>query len=202
MARKLKYTSNIKDMGLLAKEFMQACELYSNGMSFDEIVADSEENNIFQVNTERRRRELAACIVKRMKYLDEKTINEVAIGTISLANIIAVYSIIKTNPLMFDFMNEVYKEKSELMINRITDADIKQFMDCKSQEVDIVAKWKEDNREKVKGAIRNILIEAGLLRDMGSFYMILTPVLTKDLILHLHEIDGDIYLRAMGVTLR
>lgn len=201
MARKLKYTSNIKDMGLLAKELMNACELYSQGMSFDEIIADSEENNIFQVNTERRRRELAACIIKRMKYLDEQTIQEVAQGTISLANVISVYSILKTNPLMFDFMNEIYKEKSELMINRITDADINQFMDCKAQEIEIVAKWKEDNREKVKGAIRNILVEAGLLRDMGSFYMILTPVLTNDIVLHLQEIDGDVYLKAMGVAL-
>lgn len=201
MARKLKYTSNIKDMGLLSKELMHACELSAQGMSFDEIVADSEENNIFQVNTERRRRELAACVIKRMKYLDEHTIHEVANGTISLANIISVYSILKTNPLMFDFMNEVYKEKAELMINRITDADINQFMDCKAQEIEIVANWKEDNREKVKGAIRNILVEAGLLRDMGSFYMILTPVLTNDLVLHLQEVDGDIFLRAMGVAL-
>lgn len=201
MARKLKYTSNIKDMGLLAKELMHACELSAQGMSFDEIVADSEENNIFQVNTERRRRELAACVIKRMKYLDERTIQEVAQGTISLASIISVYSILKTNPLMFDFMNEVYKEKAELMINRITDADINQFMDCKAQEIEIVANWKEDNREKVKGAIRNILVEAGLLRDMGSFYMILTPVLTNDIVLHLQEVDGDIYLRAMGVAL-
>lgn len=201
MARKLKYTSNIKDMGLLARELMHACELSAQGMSFDEIVADSEENNIFQVNTERRRRELAACVIKRMKYLDEQTIQEVAQGTISLANIISVYSILKTNPLMFDFMNEVYKEKAELMINRITDADINQFMGCKAQEIEIVANWKEDNREKVKGAIRNILVEAGLLRDMGSFYMILTPVLTNDIVLHLQEVDGDIYLRAMGVAL-
>ena len=188
-------------MGLLARELMHACELSAQGMSFDEIVADSEENNIFQVNTERRRRELAACVIKRMKYLDEQTIQEVAQGTISLANIISVYSILKTNPLMFDFMNEVYKEKAELMINRITDADINQFMDCKAQEIEIVANWKEDNREKVKGAIRNILVEAGLLRDMGSFYMILTPVLTNDIVLHLQEVDGDIYLRAMGVAL-
>lgn len=201
MARKLKYTSNIKDMGLLAKELMHACELSSQGLSFDEIAVESEENNIFQVNTERRRRELAACVIKRMKYLDERTIKEVALGTISLANVISVYSIIKTNPLMFDFMNEVYKEKSELMINRITDTDINQFMDCKAQEVEIVANWKEDNKEKVKGAIRNILVEAGLLRDMGSFYMILTPVLTNDMVLHLQEVDGDIFLKAMGVAL-
>lgn len=201
MARKLKYSSDIKNMGLLSKELMQACELYVRESSYEKIMEESEENNIFQVNTERRRKELSACIIKRMKYLDEITINEIANSTISLANIISVYSIMKTNPLVLEFMNEVYKEKAELMINRITDADINQFMDCKSQENEVIGKWTEPNKDKVKGAIRNILVEAGLLRDMGSFYMILVPVLTNDLILHLQEMDGDMYLKAMGVTL-
>jgi hypothetical protein len=105
----------------------------------------------------------------------------------------------KTNPLVFDFMNEVYREKVELMINKITDADFNQFMDVKSQQIDIVAKWKDANKDKVKGALRNMLIEAGMLRDMGSFYMILVPVLDMDLVQNLLEADGEIYLRAMGV---
>jgi hypothetical protein len=201
MARKLKYSSDIKNMGLLSKELMYACELYTGGLSYEDIMAESEENNIFQVNTERRRKELSACIIKRMKYLDEIIINEIANGTIIVANIISVYSIMKTNPLMFEFMNEVYREKAELLINRITDADINQFMDCKSQENETVGKWTQPNKDKVKGAIRNILIEAGLLRDMGSFYMILVPVLANDLVLHIQEIDGDMYLKAMGVIL-
>ena len=43
------------------------------------------------------------------------------------------------------------------------------------------------------------MIEAGALRDMGSFYMVLVPVLDMDLIQNLLEFDGEIYLKAMGV---
>jgi hypothetical protein len=199
MARKLKYSSNIKDKGLLGKELKTAAELYSNGLSFEMIRQESIENNIFQVNTERRRKELADCIITRMKYLDEFTLKRVADGTIFLSNNISFYAVMKTNPLVFDFMNEVYREKAELMINKITDADFNQFMDVKSQQIDIVAKWKDANKDKVKGALRNMLIEAGMLRDMGSFYMILVPVLDMDLVQNLLEADGEIYLRAMGV---
>ncbi len=199
MARKLKYSSNIKDKGLLGKELKAAAELYAQGFSFERILADSIDNNVFQVNTERRRKELADCVITRMKYLDEFTLKRISDGTIFLANVISFYAVMKINPLVYEFMNEVYKEKAELMINRITDADLNQFMDVKSQQIADVAKWTDGNKDKVKGALRNMLIEAGMLRDMGSFYMILVPVLDMDLVQNLLEVDGDMYLRAMGI---
>lgn len=199
MARKRKYSSNIKDKGLLGKELKSAAELYSKGLSFEKISKQSVENNIFQVNTERRRKELAGCVITRMKYLDDFTLRKVADGTIILAGTISVYAIMKINPFVFEFMNEVYREKAELMINRITDVDFNQFMDVKSQQVEEVGKWTDGNKEKVKGALRNMLIEAGMIRDMGSFYMILVPVMETDIVKNLKEIDGDIYLRAMGI---
>lgn len=199
MARKRKYSSNIKDKGLLGKELKSAAEFYSQGLSFEKISTLSIENNIFQVSTERRRKELAGCVVTRMKYLDDFTLRKVAGGTIILAGIISMYAIMKINPFVYEFMNEVYREKAELMINRITDTDINQFMDVKSQQVEEVGKWTDGNKEKVKGALRNMLIEAGMIRDMGSFYMILVPVMETDIVKNLREIDGDIYLRAMGI---
>lgn len=155
---------------------------------------------VVQVNTERRRKELADCVITRMKYLDDFTLKKVADGTIVLAGIISMYAILKINPFVYDFMNEVYREKAELMINRITDADINQFMDVKSQQVEEVGKWTDGNKERVKGALRNMLIEAGMIRDMGSFYIILVPVMDTDIVKNLREIDGDIYLRAMGIS--
>lgn len=199
MPRKLKYSSNIKDKGLLGKELKLAAELYCQGNSFEKISEMSIDENIFQVNTERRRKEMAECIIVRMKYLDEFTIKRIAEGTIFLANTLSLYAMMKTNPLVFDFMNEVYREKAELMINRITDADMNQFMDVKAQQIETVAKWTDGNREKAKGALRNSLIEAGVLRDMGSFYMVLVPVLDMDLVQNLLSIDGETYLKAMGI---
>ena len=199
MPRKLKYSSNIKDKGLLGKELKLAAELYCQGNSFEKIYEMSIDENIFQVNTERRRKEMAECIIVRMKYLDEFTLKRIAEGTIFLANTISLYAMMKTNPLVFEFMNEVYREKAELMINRITDADMNQFMDVKAQQIEAVANWTDGNKEKVRGALRNALIEAGALRDMGSFYMVLVPVLDMDLIQNLLEFDGDVFLKAMGV---
>lgn len=199
MPRKLKYSSNIKDKGLLGKELKTAAELYCQGNSYEKIVELSLNENVFQVNTERRRKEMADCIVVRMKYLDDFSLRRIAEGTIFLANTLSLYAMMKTNPLVYDFMNEVYREKAELMINRITDADMNQFMDVKAQQIEAVANWTDGNKEKVRGALRNALIEAGALRDMGSFYMVLVPVLDMDLVQNLLSVDGDTYLKAMGI---
>ena len=200
MPRKLKYSSNIKDKGLLGKELKAAAELYCQGIINDKLIEASINDNIFQVNTERRRKEMAECIVVRLKYLDEFTIRRIAEGTIFLANIISLYAMMKTNPLVFDFMNEVYREKAELMINRITDVDMIQFMEVKAQQIEAISKWTEGNKEKVRGALRNVLIEAGVMRDMGSFYMELVPVIDMDLVQNLLKEDGEIYLKAMGIS--
>ena len=199
MPRKLKYSSNIKDKGLLGKELKTAAELYCQGNSYEKIVELSINENVFQVNTERRRKEMADCIVVRMKYLDDFSLRRIAEGTIFLANTLSLYAMMKTNPLVYDFMNEVYREKAELMINRITDADMNQFMDVKAQQIEAVANWTDGNKEKVRGALRNALIEAGALRDMGSLYMVLVPVLDMDLVQNLLSVDGDTYLKAMGI---
>ncbi len=199
MPRKLKYSSNIKDKGLLGKELKTAAELYCQGNSYEKIVELSINENVFQVNTERRRKEMADCIVVRMKYLDDFSLRRIAEGTIFLTNTLSLYAMMKTNPLVYDFMNEVYREKAELMINRITDADMNQFMDVKAQQIEAVANWTDGNKEKVRGALRNALIEAGALRDMGSFYMVLIPVLDMDLVQNLLSVDGDTYLKAMGI---
>lgn len=199
MPRKLKYSSNIKDKGLLGKELKTAAELYCQGNLYEKIVELSINENVFQVNTERRRKEMADCIVVRMKYLDDFSLRRIAEGTIFLANTLSLYAMMKTNPLVYDFMNEVYREKAELMINRITDADMNQFMDVKAQQIEAVANWTDGNKEKVRGALRNALIEAGALRDMGSFYMVLVPVLDMDLVQNLLSVDGDTYLKAMGI---
>ena len=199
MPRKLKYSSNIKDKGLLGKELKTAAELYCQGNSYEKIVELSINENVFQVNTERRRKEMADCIVVRMKYLDDFSLRRIAEGTIFLSNTLSLYAMMKTNPLVYEFMNEVFREKVELMINRITDADMNQFMDVKAQQIEAVANWTDGNKEKVKGALRNALIEAGVLRDMGSFYMVLVPVLDMDLVQNLLSVDGDTYLKAMGI---
>lgn len=199
MVTELKYSSQIKDMGLLSKEMKIACQEYKNTNDLGAIIQNSISNNIFMVNTERRRKELAYKIVARMAALDDFLLYAIADEPYNISALLSLYALMKTDRLVFEFMNEVIKDKIELMNYRLTDIELNQFMLCKAQQSDIIAKWKDENKAKVKNSLRKVLIDAGVLRDLGSVYMIMPPILNKNIKDHIIEIGDKKYLEALGV---
>lgn len=199
MKTELKYSSQIKDMGLLEKEMKIACQEYQNTKDLGIIVQKSISDNIFMVNTERRRKELAYKIILRMSALDDFLIEEIANAPYNTVALVALYALMKTERIVFEFMNEVIKDKIELMNYRLTDIELNQFILCKAQQSEIVARWKDSNKIHVKSALRKIVTDAGIIRDLGSVLMIMPPILDKKIYNHIIEIGDKKYLEAMGV---
>lgn len=199
MKAEMKYSSQIKDMGLLEKEMKIACKEYQQTNDLGVIIQKSISDNIFMVNTERRRKELAYKIISRMATLDEEIINTIANAPYNIASVLSLYALMKSDRLVFEFMNEVIKDKIELMNYRLTDIELNQFMLYKAQQSELIAKWKEPNKAKVKNSLRKILIDATILRDLGSVYMIMPPILDKSIVDHIIKIGDKKYLEAMGV---
>ena len=199
MKTELKYSSQIKDMGLLAKEMKIACQEYQQTHDLGVIVQKSISDNIFMVNTERRRKELAYKIISRVAALDDTIIKMIVESPYNTSSVLSLYALMKTDRLVFEFMNEVIKDKIELMNYRLTDIELNQFMLYKSQQSELIANWKEPNKAKVKNSLRKILIDATIIRDLGSVYMIMSPILDKSIIDHINQIGDKKYLEAMGV---
>ena len=199
MKTELKYSSQIKDMGLLAKEMKIACQEYQQTHDLGVIVQKSISDNIFMVNTERRRKELAYKIISRVAALDDTIIKMIAESPYNTSSVLSLYALMKTDRLVFEFMNEVIKDKIELMNYRLTDIELNQFILYKSQQSELIANWKEPNKAKVKNSLRKILIDATIIRDLGSVYMIMPPILDKSIIDHINQIGDKKYLEAMGV---
>ena len=122
-----KYSSQIKDMGLLSKEMKIACQEFQKTNDLGVIIQKSINDNIFMVNTERRRKELAYKIVARMAVLNDGLINMLADSPYNTSTILALYALMKTDRLVFEFMNEVVKDKIELMNYRLTDIELNTF---------------------------------------------------------------------------
>lgn len=199
MKAELKYSSQIKDMGLLEKEMKIACLEYQNTKDLGVIIQKSISDNIFMVNTERRRKELAYKIIARMAVLDDYLIEQLANSPYSTAALLSLYALMKTDRMTFEFMNEVIKDKIELMNYRLTDIELNQFILCKAQQSELVAKWKDSNKIQVKSALRKIITDAGIIRDLGSVLMIMPPILDKQIYNHIVELGDKKYLEAMGV---
>ena len=199
MKAELKYSSQIKDMGLLEKEMKIACQEYQNTKDLGVIIQKSISDNIFMVNTERRRKELAYKIIARMAVLDDYLIEQLANSPYNTAALLSLYALMKTDRMTFEFMNEVIKDKIELMNYRLTDIELNQFILCKAQQDELVAKWKDSNKIQVKSALRKIITGAGIIRDLGSVLMIMPPILDKQIYNHIVELGDKQYLEAMGV---
>ena len=134
-----------------------------------------------------------------MAVLDDEMIRMIAESPYNTAAVLSLYALMKSDRIVFEFMNEVVKDKIELMNYRLTDIELNQFILCKAQQSELVAKWKDGNKTQVKSAIRKILIDAGLLRDLGSVYMIMPPILDKSICEHIIKVGDKHYLEAMGV---
>lgn len=199
MINDMKYSSQIKDMGLLAKEMKIACQEFIATKDLGVIIQKSISNNIFMVNTERRRKELAYKLVARMAMLDDYLIEAIANSTYNTSTILSLYALMKSDRIVFEFMYEVFRDKIQLMNYRLTDVELNQFIVCKAQQDELVAKWKDSNKIQVKSALRKILIDAGVLRDLGSVFLILPPLIDKNIIEHITKIGDKKYLEAMGV---
>ena len=158
MVTDLKYSSQIKDMGLLGKEMKIACQEFQYTNDLGVIVQKSMSDNIFMVSTERRRKELAYKIIARMAVLDDYLIKMIAESPYNTAAILSLYALMKTDRIVYEFMNEVIKDKIELMNYRLSDIELNHFILCKAQQSELVAKWKDSNKIQVKSALRKILI--------------------------------------------
>lgn len=192
-----KYTSTLKSMAFLYNELKIACRLILDNVNINELKRKSIEENIFMVNSESRKKEIASTIIKRVKVLDEFLMKKIVSGNLQTSRQIAVYSIIKTDRLFFEFMNEVYKDKYLLRNFTIEDKDFDMFFQKKMQENDQIAAWKEYTFYKLKQVYKRILSEAGFSKSKSKYIEMIPPIIEIEIIEYLKENGDDIYIKVM-----
>ena len=167
------YSSYIKDMPFLFLEMRKAAKLIASGTDIDTIVSLSIDENIFQLEKEKRRLKLAQKVVLRLSMLTENQIVVLATAPEEIAKLVAFYAVIKTDLLFFEFMNDIYSEKQSVGQSEILDKDITQFLHSKEE----IAKWTDNNFVRVKNAYKTILCEAGLSIRDGTALKIQKPII-------------------------
>ncbi len=124
----MEYKSTIKSRPYLYKETKKAVILINTGVELDKIKSKSLEENIFQLESESRKKEVASIITTRLKAVDKFVIDKIENSNIETSKILVLYAIIKTDRLFFEFINEVYKEKVLLKDLFIRDKDFNIYL--------------------------------------------------------------------------
>ena len=193
----MEYKSTIKSRPYLYKETKKAAILLKSGLNLNELKIKSLEDNIFQVESEARMRELASIITTRLKVLDEYLIDKIENSNIETSKIIVLYAIIKTDRLFFEFMNEVYKEKLLLRDLFLRDKDFNTFFQSKREQSEKIASWSEYTFKKLKQVYIRILFEGGLIENQKGDKKIRIPILENEVKEYLYKIGDKIYINAV-----
>ncbi|MBC2457315.1 DUF1819 family protein [Clostridium beijerinckii] len=193
----MEYKSTIKSRPYLYKETKKAAILLNSGLKINELKVKAIEENIFQVESEARMKELASIITTRLKELDAYLINKIENSNIETSKIIVLYAIIKNDRLFFEFMNEVYKEKLLLRDLFIRDKDFNMFFQNKRQQSEKVDSWTEYTFKKLKQVYIRILFECGLIENQRGDRKIKTPILESEVKDYIYKIGGKIYINAI-----
>ncbi|NGU53813.1 DUF1819 family protein, partial [Clostridium perfringens] len=192
----MEYKSTIKSRPYLYKETKKAVSLINKGLDVDGIKGKSLEDNIFQLESEARKKEVASIITSRIKVLDSYILNKIENSNIETSKILVLYAIAKTDRLFFEFLNEVYKEKIVLKDFYIRDKDFSVFFQSKKEQSEKVASWSEYTFKKLKQVYIRILFESGLIGNQKGDREIVVPIIDSDVKEYLYEIGSKPYADA------
>lgn len=193
----MEYKSTIKSRPYLYKETKKAVSLINKGLDVDGIKGKSLEDNIFQLESEARKKEVASIITSRIKGLDPYILNKIENSNIETSKILVLYAIAKTDRLFFEFLNEVYKEKIVLKDFYIRDKDFSVFFQSKKEQSEKVASWSEYTFKKLKQVYIRILFESGLIGNQKGDREIVVPIIDSDVKEYLYEIGSKPYADAI-----
>jgi len=166
LKEEMEYKTTLKRLPFLFLEMKKTASLILQGLKDSEIKDKVLHDNIYQVNTETRRKEIVSMVLKRIKVLDEVLLHKLVYGDVETGKLIVLYTIIKTDRLFFEFMNEVFKEKLIVKDYVIEDKDFNLFFDRKKEQSEKVASWSDYTFYKLKQVFTRILYEADLYPDI------------------------------------
>lgn len=193
----MEYKSTIKSRPYLYKETKKASSLINRGLSVEEIKEKSLEDNIFQLESEARKKEVASIITARLKNLDEHIIYSIENSNVETSKILVLYAILKTDRLFYEFINEVYKEKILLKDLFIRDKDFGMFFQNKREQSEKVASWSEYTFKKLKQVYIRILFESGLIVNQKGDREIRVPIIENEVKEYLYSIGDKVYINAV-----
>lgn len=197
----MKYSAGIMSHSFWFLETKNSAEYMIDGISKKELAEISVNENLYQVNSERRAREMASTIYRRLDGFSDDLLYFLSNSDQNSGKIIVLISVLTTDKLFFEFMYEVFREHILLGNYIIKNSDLDKFFVNKENQSEVIGVWKDTTIRKVKGCYKSFLIDAGLLEKENGDYKIILPFVDfrlkelmeqNNLIPYLNAITGEL----------
>lgn len=171
----MKYSAGIMSHSFWYLETKNTAEYLAEDISKKELMELSLTENIYQVDSERRARELTNVCYRRLNGFSNNLLIYLSTCDQNSGKLLVLISILRNDKLFFEFMHEVFREHIILGNYTIKDSDLDIFFMNKSNQSEVIENWKDTTLRKVKTNYKNFLIEAGLLEKEEEDYKIILP---------------------------
>lgn len=196
----MEYSAGIMSHAFWYLETKNTAEYLADDISKKELMELSLTENIYQVDSERRAKELVNVCYRRLKGFSKELLNYLSTCDQHSGKILVLISILTEDKLYFEFMHEVFREHILLGNYTIKNSDLDIFFMNKMNQSEVIENWKDTTLNRVKSNYKQFLVESGLLEKEYDDYKIIVPFIDyrlKELLIQnnltpfLNAITGD-----------
>lgn len=171
----MKYSAGIISSSFWLYESKTTAEYLLENLSKKELIELSLNENIYQVDSERRAKRMAGNLFNRFNGFSDELLQYFITADSNSSKLFVLIAIIKNDKLFFEFMHEVFREHIILGNFNIKDADLDIFFMNKINQSEIIENWSEGTIKRLKSIYKLFLIESGLLEKEDNYYKIILP---------------------------
>lgn len=169
-----------------------------DGISEDELKRKNIDENLIKYKSQKSITRVNSPIFRRLKVMDKEMLEDFVHTDIETSKYILLYTIMKTDRLVRDFIIEVYKDKMLMRKEYIEKFDVDNWYEEKCILSETLKNRSESTSAKLKQVIMKIMQDSGLVIKEKNRFKIIRPLL-KEKYISMLESKGDLeYAKAIG----
>ncbi|MCD5414442.1 MAG: DUF1819 family protein [Clostridiales bacterium] len=176
-----KYSARMVKSPTFFREMIEVAGLKLQGLDGKTLRSKLINDNILKITPARRNKEITSAVLVRVDALTYDELVLLVHGSLSDKRQITMVSIMKTERIVREFINEVYVDKMGFGHTEIEEADLNIFFRRKAEE-EAVAKWQDVTVKKLKQVLKKILKELGFIKIDGKRMELVPPIPTRELL--------------------
>jgi len=192
-----KYTSTIKKTPYKYFIAKKIAKLINNKLDRNEVYHECFDNNLVEIDSPQRRREVTNVIYDRLVLLDKYLLSEFINADVVTSKFILVYATAKNDQLFFEFLFEVYREALLNQKKYISLDDFDLFFESKKEISKKVNRWSHHTIDQLAKGYRNILVDSGLGYRERRNIVVNNVMVHPDVIKHIKMVKDEVYLKAI-----
>ena len=192
------YSAKLTAEPFLYNETKIIAQYLLDGISPEELKRKNVEENLIKYKSSKSVVRVNSPIFRRLNVMDSEMLDEFVHTDIETSKYILLYTIMKTDRLVRDFVVEVYKDKLLMRKDYIEKFDIDNWYEEKCILSNTLRERTESTAAILKQVIMKILQDSGLVIKEKNRFKIVRPLLKEKYISMLDK-KGDMeYAKAIG----